>query len=273
MNEWKSIGVTVADGVAEVVLVGPGKGNAMGPDFWREMPLAFDALERDANVRAILVRGSGGHFSYGLDLVGMGATLGAMFGGPQTAKARRELLALVGEMQRACDRVATCAKPSIAAITGWCIGGGLDLAAACDVRLCSADARFSLREVKVGMVADIGSLQRLPAIIGEGNTRELAFTGKNVDAARALRMNLVGEVYETEAALLDAARAMAREIADNSGFVVQGIKSVMNEAIADRTARGLRHVALWNAAFLQSADLGEAIAAFLEKRKPAFKGE
>src|SRR5207245_11482583 len=128
---------------------------------------------------------------------------------------RSSLLVLIEDLQRAFNRVASCKKPVIAAIAGWCIGGGLDLAAACDVRLCSSDARFSLREVKVAMVADLGSLQRLPAIIGEGNARELAHTGKNIDAARALRIGHVTDVYESEAALLDAARATAAGLADN----------------------------------------------------------
>jgi enoyl-CoA hydratase len=175
-------------------------------------------------------------------------------------------------MQKACDRVAECRKPVIAAIGGWCIGGGLDLASACDIRLCSSDARFSLREVKVAMVADIGSLQRLPHIIGEAHTREMAFTGKNIDASRALRIGLVSEVYDTQAALVEAARSLAREIADNPPLVVQGIKQVMNCRIDKTIADGLRYVATWNSAFLQSEDLADALSAFRERRDPRFKG-
>ena len=160
----------------------------------------------------------------------------------------------------------------IAAVSGWCIGGGLDLIAACDIRLCSKEARFSLREVKVAIVADLGSLQRLPRVIGEGHTRELALTGKDIPAERALRINLVNEVYETPAALLDAARAMAREIADNPPLVVQGIKRVMNYCSDKSVKDGLEYVAVWNSAFLQSHDLGEAMAAFRERRPPRFEG-
>ena len=273
---FRSIRTTRApghDAVAEVVLIGPGKGNAMGPDFWREVPLAFEALDADPTVRAVVVRGEGGNFSYGLDLIGMMGSLGPLFAGAQMAPERTKLLALVDDLQRAFNRVVSCRKPVVCAVAGWCIGGGLDFAAACDIRLASADAKFSLREVKVAMVADLGSLQRLPPIIGEGNTRELAFTGKNVDAARALRMGLVNDVFESEAALLDAARALAGEIAQNPPIVVQGIKQVMNETAGRPVAEGLRHVALWNAAFLQSADLGEAMAAFAERRAPRFEGK
>jgi enoyl-CoA hydratase len=271
-TERKALKVAIADGVAEVVLVGPGKGNAMGPDFWREMPVVFEELDLDASVRAVLVRGEGGNFSYGLDLMAMAGSIGPFLGGPQMAADHQRLLDLIGDLQRSFDRVADCRKPVVAAIAGWCIGGGLDLAAACDVRLASKDARFSLREVKVAMVADLGSLQRLPPIIGQGATRELAFTGKNIDAERALRLGLVGDVFESEDALLAAARAMAREIAEGSAVVVQGIKQVMNACAGLSVADGLRHVAVWNAGFLQSADLGEALAAFAERRAPRFQG-
>jgi enoyl-CoA hydratase len=268
----RSIEVQKDAHIAEVILVGPGKGNAMGPDFWREVPLAFEELDADADVRAIIVRGKGGHFSYGLDLMAMAGSLGPLVMGPQMAVERTKLLALIGELQHAFDAIANCRKPVIAAIGGWCIGGGVDLIAACDVRLAAADAKFSVREVKVAMVADLGSLQRLPLIIGEGHARELALSGKNIDAARALRIGLVNDVFESEEVLLDAARALAREMAESSPLVVQGIKSVMNDRVRGEVSEGLRRVALWNAAFLQSGDLAEAFAAFAEKRAPKFKG-
>ena len=272
MSEYNSIRIERNEGVAEVSLIGPGKGNAMGPDFWREMPEVFAALDGDEAIRAVLVRGEGGQFSYGLDLAAMMSELGEHLGGQNLAAERTRLLDLIARMQEACDRVATCRKPAIAAISGWCIGGGLDLASACDIRLCSADARFSLREVKVAMVADIGSLQRLPRIIGDGHTRELAFTGKDIDAERAFKIGLVSDVYDSEDALFEAARKLARSIADNPELVVQGIKQVMNYCADKSTADGLRYVAVWNAAFLQSNDLGEAIAAFRERRPPKFSG-
>jgi enoyl-CoA hydratase len=258
--------------VAEIILVGPGKGNAMGPDFWREVPCVFRALHADTDTRVVLVRGAGGNFSYGLDLMAMAGELGPRISGQQQAFERTQLLAFIDELQDAFNAIAACRKPVIAAVAGWCIGGALDMIAACDVRLASADARFSLREVKVAMVADLGSLQRLPAIIGEGNTRELALTGRNIDATTALRMGLVTDVLANEEALLVAARAMAVEIAENPALVVQGIKAVMNSDIARGVADGLRTVALWNSAFLQSEDLGEAMMAFMQRRPPQFKG-
>ena len=274
MNDsYRSLRVERNDGLVEVVLIGPGKGNTMGPDFWREMPALFTALDVDESVRAIVVRGEGKHFSYGLDLTAMFSELGPLIQGDNLAAARTQLLDLIGRMQQACDRVARCRKPVIAAIQGWCVGGGLDLVSACDIRLASTDAKISLREVKVAMVADVGSLQRLPRIIGDAHTRELAFTGRDIDAARALRIGLVNDVYETHDELLSQARALARSIAANPPIVVQGAKQVLDYCADKSLADGLRYVALWNAAFLQSRDLGEAFAAFMEKRPPVFTGE
>jgi enoyl-CoA hydratase len=173
-------------------------------------------------------------------------------------------------MQDAISVVETCSKPVIAAVSGWCIGAGVDLISACDIRICSNDARFSVREIKVAIVADLGSLQRLPHIIGEGHTRELALTGKDIDAARALRIGLVNDVYDTPEALIDAATKLANEIAENSPLVAQGVKKVLNESRDLTVNEGLRHVAIWNSAFLHSTDLEEAIKAFMEKRAPQF---
>lgn len=248
------------------------KGNPMGPDFWQEMPRLFRELDADDAVRAVIMCGDGDHFTYGLDLPGMMGSLGPLVGGNSLARERTRLLALIGELQGAFNAVARCRVPVIAAVSGWCIGGGLDLIAACDLRICSRDAQFSLREVKVAMVADLGSLQRLPSIIGEGHTRELAFTGKDIDAARALAIGLVNDVYDTKETMLEAARALASEIAKNPPLVVQGIKSVMNDGAGKSVEEGLRHVAHFNAAFLQSNDLMEALAAFMEKRPPKFTG-
>ncbi|MDC0710289.1 crotonase/enoyl-CoA hydratase family protein [Stigmatella sp. ncwal1] len=270
---YKSLRIEKADGVAELVLLGPGRGNAMGPDFWREMPEALRDLEADDSVRVVLVRGHGNHFTYGLDLTGMMESLGPLLTGDNNlALERTKLLKLIGDMQQATEGVARCRKPFIAAVHGWCIGGGMDLIAACDFRYCSREAKFSLREVKIGIVADLGALQRLPRIIGEGHTRELAYTGGDVDSERALRMGLVNEVFASPEELLTQARATARRIADNPPLVVQGAKQVMEYCADKSTADGLRYVAVWNSAFLQSHDLAEAFSAFAERRPAHFLG-
>ena len=175
-------------------------------------------------------------------------------------------------MQDAITAVASSKKPVIAAIHGNCLGGGVDLATACDVRLCSDDAIFSVREVRLAMVADVGTLARLPSIVGQGVAREWALTGDDFTAARALRTGLVNESYPTHEALFSAARAMAERIANNPPLTVQGIKQVLNDRSEREARESLKYVALYNAAFLPSEDLREALASFMEKRAPKFEG-
>lgn len=269
---YDSLRIERHDGFAEVVLTGPGKGNALGPELFRDLPAAIAELDSDASTRAIVLRGDGAHFTYGLDLMAMAGELGPLIAGNNLARERTELLALIRRLQDAVSSLASARVPVINAIHGWCIGGGLDLATACDVRICSAEAKFSVREVRVAIVADLGTLQRLPRIVGQGHARQLALTGEDFDAAKALRIGLVNEVYETPETLLSAARAMARRIAENPPLVVQGTKRILNENDGQTIAEGLRHVALWNSAFLQSNDLTEAFSAFAERRPPKFEG-
>jgi enoyl-CoA hydratase len=178
----------------------------------------------------------------------------------------------IRRMQASLDAVAECRKPVAAAVAGWCIGGGLDLIATCDVRYASAEARFSVREVKVAIVADMGVLQRLPGIIGDGHFRELALTGKDITAERAERIGLVNEVLADPEAAFAAALAFAEEVAANPPLVVQGIKQVLDADRSARVAAGLKYVAAWNSAFLHSQDLAEAITAFSQNRPADFTG-
>lgn len=273
----ESLTVDIADHIAQVTLIGPGKGNAMGPAFWAELPVVFAELDADPEVRAIVLTGSGKHFSYGLDLAAMGGTLAAVMGdgagSATTAKPRADFHKHLKSMQQSITAVADCRTPTIASVHGWCIGGGVDLISAVDIRYASAEAKFSVREVKLAIVADVGSLARLPMILSDGHLRELALTGKDIDAERAARIGLVNDVYPDPEACLAAARATAAEIAANPPLTVQGIKDVLDEQRTDAVAASLRYVAAWNSAFLPSKDLGEGIAAMFEKRPPEFTGE
>ncbi len=273
MTEWNAFTVDTADHVAQVTLIGPGKGNAMGRDFWRELPLIFAELDNDPDVRAVVLAATGKHFSFGLDLAEMGGDFLPLMADRALAGPRSRFHTMVKSMQASVTAVAESRTPVIAAIQGWCIGGGVDLIAAADIRYASADAKFSVREAKIGIVADIGSLQRLPAIIGEGHLRELAYTGKDIDAARAAQINLVNDVFDDADAALAAALGTAREIAANPPLVVQGVKDVLDRERSAAVADGLRYVAAWNAAFLPSEDLTEGISAVFEKRPPNFTGE
>jgi enoyl-CoA hydratase len=270
------LAIEVDGPVATLWLDRPEKRNAMGPDFWSDLPRAMATLGSDPDLRAVVVAARGPHFSVGLDLMAMSGLTGASGsdnGAPRSMAARaRSSRAEILRLQASVNAVADCPLPVIAAVHGYCIGGGVDLIAACDIRLASADALFSVREAKVAIVADLGSLQRLPAIIGQGHVAELAYTGKDITASRAESIGLVNLVYADAEDVLAGARSMANEIAANSPLAVQGTKSVL-AASADRSvAEGLEYVATWNAGFLASDDLGEAVRAFMEKRKAEFTG-
>ncbi|MFN8071603.1 MAG: crotonase/enoyl-CoA hydratase family protein [Mycobacterium sp.] len=276
MSTYESLAVEIKDHVAQVTLLGPGKGNAMGPAFWKEMPVVFADLDADPEVRAIVLNGSGKHFCFGLDLLAMGGSLPSVGGGSDgeaSARPRSNFHTMLKRMQQSITAVADCRTPTIAAIHGWCIGGGVDLISAVDIRYASADAKFSVREVKLAIVADVGSLARLPYILSDGHLRELALTGKDIDAARAEKIGLVNEVLPDAEAALAAAHATAAEIAANSPLTVRGIKDVLDEQRTDDVAASLRYVAAWNSAFLPSKDLKEAVTAVFEKRPPNFTGE
>ena len=259
--------------VATLWLDSPERRNAMGPAFWSDLPGIMDELSDDEEIRAVVLAARGPHFSVGLDLktMGMGGGGGSGEHRSQASRATR-FLREVKRLQRSITAVADCPKPVIAAVHGACIGGGIDLITACDVRLASADAYFSVRETKIAIVADVGTLQRLPGIVGRGHVAELAFTGKDITADRAARIGLVNDVLPDVDSLHKAAHEMAEEVAANSPLAVMGTKSVLR-ACADRTVEeGLDYVSVWNAAFIASDDLTEAMASFLEKRPPRFTG-
>lgn len=272
-DSYESVTVETKDQVAQVTLVGPGKGNAMGPSFWSELPEVFAALDADREVRAIVITGSGRNFSYGLDVPAMGGSFTPLLADGALARPRADFHAEIQRMQKAITAVADCRTPTIASVHGWCIGGGVDLISAVDIRYASADAKFSVREVKLAIVADVGSLARLPLILNDGHLRELALTGKDIDAARAEKIGLVNDVFADADAALAAAHDTAAEIAVNPPLTVQGIKDVLDQQRISAVSASLRYVAAWNAAFLPSKDLTEGISATFAKRPPQFTGE
>ena len=247
--------------------------NAMGSALWRDLPLAAAAVSSVKDIRVLIIAAKGPHFSVGLDL----KEFGGGFTSPATSKSRAasnaQSYAGVRAMQASVTSIADLAVPVIAAIHGYCIGGGVDLVSACDLRLCASDAKFSVRETKVAIVADLGSLQRLPKIIGAGHVAELAYTGKDIDAARALAIGLVNAVFDTRDDLLAGARELASDIAQNSPLAVQGTKVVLAANDGRSVDEGLEFVARWSTMYLQSNDLREAMTAFVEKRPPVFHGD
>ena len=244
----------------------------MGPDLWTDLPAVMEQLGADETVRVVVIAGTGSDFSVGLDLKAFGPSLVAGFGETATVAGRRQTMDQVKRMQHTMTSVARCPKPVIVAVHGYCIGAGVDLISACDIRLAARDAVFSVRETKMGMVADVGTLQRLPKILDPGRVAELTFTGRDVSADEAHAMGLVSATYDDRDELMKAAADLAAEIAANSPLAVQGSKAVLAATETMSTDEALDYAALWSAAFLNSNDLREAVTAFVEKRPPEFDG-
>jgi len=268
VNEYKAFRVELADKVAQVVIDRPEKINAMNADFWAEIIDVFRWVDDTDEVRVVVLSGAGPHFSSGIDLQLL-AQVGAQLGkddGRNAEQLRRKILSL----QASFNAVDHCRKPVIAAIQGYCLGGAIDLISACDMRYCSADARFSIKEIDMGMAADVGTLQRLPRIIGDGMMRELAYTGRTLDGAEAQAIGLVNRVYENPKALTEGVNELARQIAEKSPLAIRGTKEMIRYMRDHRVDDGLEYIATWNAAMLQAADLRVAVAAHMARQKPDF---
>ncbi len=265
--------------VSIVWLDRPDQRNAFAPEFWTQFPAIIEELSDDIETRAIVIAAKGPAFTAGLDLKLFGPTMAtgsldpAASHPPSPVVHRARTRQLVKAMQHTFSSLAACAKPVIAAIHGYCIGAGVDLITACDIRYASADAVFSIRETRLAMVADVGTLQRLPRIIDPGSVAELAYTGRDFDAGEAASLGLITRLLPDRESVLAAAVETAELIAANSPLSVQGTKAVLRAGDGRTVAEALDYVALWNAAFLHSDDLGEAMASFIERRSPEFKGE
>lgn len=266
---YQHLEIELDDHVATLWLNRPEKRNALSPDMWADIPAAVADLDADDTVRVIILAGRGAAFTVGID-INMLADLHPA--GASQADSNSKLYELILRLQKTTSCFAKSSKPVIAAIHGHCLGAGVDLAVACDVRLAASDAVFSIRETRMGLVADVGSLQRLPAIVGAGVTAEMAFTGADYDSAWALSRQLVNSVHDDHEALMIAARDLAAQIASNSPLVTSGIKRVLAAADGRTIEEALDYVAQWNSSFVMSNDLMEAMAAFVERRDPNFTG-
>jgi len=267
--EYETLVVSVAsEGVYHVELNRPKARNAMNWKFWNDMIQAFSALANDSDCRAIVLSGRGESFSAGLDVTDPGNMP------PKPADVARAGWQFIGHlttMQDACTAVESCLKPTIVAIHGACVGAGIDLITACDVRLCSTNAVFSVREVAVGLAADVGTLARLPKIVGNDSiVRELALTGRNFQADEAKAMGLVSRVLPSQEETLKDALKMAATIASMSPVAVVGTKKNLNFARDHTVADSLDYVRTWNACMLQTEDFSKSIAAAMKKQKPTF---
>ncbi|MGD8962537.1 MAG: crotonase/enoyl-CoA hydratase family protein [Desulfobacterales bacterium] len=268
MTETSNFRVEADGHIAWLILNRPEKRNTMGLSFFEEIEDIFEDLEGDPNVWVVIIKAKGKSFSAGTDLEEAATLLGQ-----GTADGRERMRNDIAALQRAFTKIERCRKPVIAAIHRHCIGGGVDMICACDIRLATTDAIFSIRETRMGIIADVGTLQRLPYIIGQGWFRELALTGRDFTAREALQMGLVTRICDDRPALYKEAKKLAEQIAACPPLTVQGTKEVINYSRDNGIEAGLQYVAQKNAAALPSEDLMEAVAAFMEKREPEFKGK
>ncbi len=268
MTATANFKVEIDGHIAWLILNRPEKRNTMGLAFFKEIEDLFEDFDSDPNVRAVIIKAEGKSFSAGTDLEEAATLLGQ-----GSADGRERMRKDIAALQHAFTKIERCRKPVIAAIHRHCIGGGVDMICACDIRLATADAVFSIRETRMGIIADVGTLQRLPHIIGQGWFRELALTGRDFTAQEAHQIGLVTRICDDRPALYEAAKELADQIAACPPLTVQGTKEVINYSRDRGIEAGLQYVAQKNAAALPSEDLMEAMAAFMEKRKPVFTGK
>nr|WP_122672766.1 crotonase/enoyl-CoA hydratase family protein [Pseudomonas viridiflava] len=268
MRDYQTFLVELNDNIVHVQINRADKINAMSEAFWTEIIEIFQWIEREDEVRVVVLSGAGKHFSSGIDLKMLASVAGQL--GKDAGRNARVLRRTILDMQASFTAVDTCRKPVLAAIQGYCLGGAIDLVSACDMRYAAADVQFAIREIDMGMAADVGTLQRLPRIIPDGIMRELAYTGRMVEADEALRIGLINQCFTDKAALLDGVMAIARQIAEKSPIAIEGTKQMIGYMRDHSVDDGLEHVAIWNAAMLQSADLKLAMVAQMSKQKPVF---
>ncbi|XP_065903414.1 delta(3,5)-Delta(2,4)-dienoyl-CoA isomerase, mitochondrial-like isoform X2 [Dysidea avara] len=255
--------------VFKVTINRPEKSNAMNKTFWRESVECFTELHNNPDCRAIVLSGAGKNFSAGLDLTDAGDVFGATSG--EVGRNALKLKKLIQDYQESFSVIERCRVPVIAAVHGACVGGGVDMTSACDIRLCCHDTWFQIKEIDLGMAADVGTLQRFPKVIGNDSlSRELALTGRKFDGKEALEMGYVSRLYPNKEELFSAAMAMATLIASKSPIAIATTKYNMVYSRDHTVEESLNHMALWNMAMLQSEDLTTAVQAMIEKKKPTF---
>ena len=272
---YECFSVDVVDKIGLIRMIRPQRANSMIPSFWRELPEIIDGLSDSGEARVAVISADGKNFCSGMDLevfgsndtVGQGDDAGsAGYRSRRNERFRSTALRL----QDTFTSMERARMPVLAAIQGACVGGGIDMVSAMDMRYATEDAWFSIHEINIGMTADVGTLQRMPKLVPEGIVRELAYTGRRWSAAEAKAAGFVNEVFPDHETMLDATMAIAGEIASKSPMAVWGTKQTMHYTRDHTVADGLEFIANWNAAMFDTDDMAEAFKASLEQRQAEF---
>ena len=266
---YSTFNLTINNHVAHLRFNRPQKYNTMSLEFWREFPHAINAIDEGAQARVLVISGEGKHFCAGMDLSIF--TSGAIKRPKDPARRNEHMRQLVLQLQAIINSVENMRIPVLAAIQGGAIGGALDLVCACDCRYMSEDAFVSIEEIRLGMAADLGTLQRLPRLIAPGLAKELAYTGRRMTSKEALTSGLVNQVFGNAETMLKVVMELAQTIANHSPLAVHGCKEIMNYGRDHDIANALKYQATWQAGMLQpEVDMMEAMTSKGQERNPEY---
>ncbi len=265
---YTTLSFELNDNIAHLHLNRPDRANAMNQAMWHELGEAMAWIDNTPEVRVVILSGNGKHFCAGIDLDMLNELIDESIGceGRKREALRGEIL----QLQRQLTAIANCRKPVLAAIHGVCVGGAVDMVTACDMRYCTTDATFSIKEIDIGIVADVGTLQRLPRLIGDGLMRELAYTGRNFDGKEATSMGLSNQCFADKDSLMTHVLKIASTIADKSPLSIRGSKDVIRYSREHSVEDGLNYVATWNAGMMISEDIKTALRAQKRGERPVF---
>ena len=264
--------VETKDGIAHIRMIRPERANSMIPEFWDELPQIVNQLSEGGDARAIVLSAEGRHFCSGMDLSVFAGNNDVTVQDNTThiSRQRASFRTTALQLQRTFSCLEESRLPVLSAIQGACIGGGIDMVSATDLRYATKDAFFSIHEINIGMTADVGTLQRMPKLVPEGVVRELAYTGRNMSASEAKERGFVNEIYEDQDAMDDAVLEIAKEIASKSPMAIWGTKQTLKYGRDHSVADGLEYIATWNAAMFDPDDMAEAFMAQTENREADF---
>ena len=268
-DRLKAFTVTIDENhVAEICLKRPEALNSMNADFWQELPEIIDTLDSQGSARVVILCSSGKHFTAGIDL----SMLSSMGGNPEQEPARQaeKLRRWILRLQDTFTKLETARMPIISAVQGACIGGGVDMVCATDMRFCTSNAYFNVKETELGITADVGTLQRIESVMPAGLARELCYSSRNMKAEEARACGFINKIYDSHNEMLEGVRALATSIARHSPMAVHGTKAMLNYSRDHSVQDSLNHMATWQSGMMKAPDVKEAMRAGAEKRIPKF---